>query len=170
MTPSYIHKLKDALDTLDLAYLAALGEKLRYTRQLGRCLFVVGNGGSSSVAQHWAVDLNVAGLRTMCLGTNQGILTAYSNDRSYEVAYATELESWSQPGDVLVALSCSGRSPNIISALGKAHIRGVAPYLISGLTCPTYLGFETMRVRSKDFGVIEDVFGALGHYFTEQLS
>ena len=97
----------------------------------GKLLFC-GNGGSAADAQHWAGELvsrfyyDRPGLPAIALTTDSSILTAIGNDYGYDYTFARQVEALGRPGDVLVAISTSGNSPNIIRAAEAARARGVA--------------------------------------------
>ena len=98
----------------------------------GRKLLFCGNGGSAADAQHWAGELvsrfyyDRPGLAAIALTTDSSILTAIGNDYGYDYTFARQVEALGQGGDVLVAISTSGNSPNIIRAAEAARARGVA--------------------------------------------
>ena len=98
----------------------------------GRKLLFCGNGGSAADAQHWAGELvsrfyyDRPGLAAIALTTDSSILTAIGNDYGYDYTFARQVEALGRTGDVLVAISTSGNSPNIIRAAEAARARGVA--------------------------------------------
>ncbi|MFA7295966.1 MAG: SIS domain-containing protein [Dehalococcoidia bacterium] len=105
----------------------------------GRWAFVVGNGGSSSTASHAVADLvkgtAVPGrpaLRALCLSDSTPLLTAWGNDRAYSAVFAEQVRAYGRPGDVLVAISCSGNSPNVLQAVRAAHEVGVTTFGLCG--------------------------------------
>jgi D-sedoheptulose 7-phosphate isomerase len=104
----------------------------------GRKLLLCGNGGSAADAQHWAGELvsrfhyDRPGLAAIALTTDTSILTAIGNDYGYEQLFARQVEALGQPGDVLFAISTSGRSPNILAALQAARTRGMATVGFTG--------------------------------------
>lgn len=97
----------------------------------GRKLLFAGNGGSAADAQHWAGELvsrfyyDRPGLAAIALTTDSSILTAIGNDYGYDYTFARQIEALGQAGDVFVAISTSGNSPNIIRAAETARARGV---------------------------------------------
>jgi len=97
----------------------------------GRKLLFAGNGGSAADAQHWAGELvsrfyyDRPGLPAIALTTDSSILTAIGNDYGYDYTFARQVEALGQAGDVLVAISTSGNSPNILRAAEAARARGV---------------------------------------------
>lgn len=97
----------------------------------GRKILFAGNGGSAADAQHWAGELvsrfyyDRPGLSAIALTTDSSILTAIGNDYGYDYTFARQIEALGQAGDVFVAISTSGNSPNIIRAVESARARGV---------------------------------------------
>lgn len=160
----YFDELSQVLQRLDPAPL------LPFVRDCTGTLWLAGNGGSASVAQHWACDLSkAAGRRVQALGSNPAVLTAWANDTSYADALAKELDMLFQPSDRLILLSCSGRSPNILALMGFAKKRNMPHYLITGRAAPTYIDTPALIIPHGDYGIIEDAFGAIGHWLTEEL-
>jgi D-sedoheptulose 7-phosphate isomerase len=104
----------------------------------GRKLLVFGNGGSSADAQHFAAEFvgrfaaERVALPAIALAANQAMLTAWSNDRSFEDIFAREIEALGTPGDVAFGISTSGRSPNVIAALMRARQRGLHTIGLTG--------------------------------------
>ena len=168
---TYLNDIQIALRGMNAEPLAELARQLQDLRIHSRTLFVCGNGGSHSVAEHWGVDLMKAGrLETHTLGTNLALLTALSNDLDYTVGLSTELSMRAQPNDMLVCLSCSGKSRNIASTLNEARKLRMHATLITGLKAPEYPEAKVIRVFSTDYGVLEDVFSMIGHWLTRELS
>lgn len=104
-----------------------------------RTVFMIGNGGSSANASHIVNDLVKSALhparprfRIMCLTDNTPTLTAYSNDESYDIALARQIEAFGDPGDVVFALSGSGNSPNVIHAMETARSMGLTRIGLTG--------------------------------------
>ena len=102
----------------------------------GKLLFC-GNGGSAADAQHWAGELvarfhyDRPGLPAIALTTDSSILTAVGNDYGYDRIFARQVEALGAPGDVLFAITTSGRSPNILAAVAAARAKGLA---VAGFT------------------------------------
>jgi D-sedoheptulose 7-phosphate isomerase len=105
-------------------------EILRGARDRGATVYIAGNGGSAATASHWVNDLGKgaresgrAPLRVMSLSDNVSWLTALANDEGYERVFAGQLENFAKPRDVLVVLSASGNSPNLLRAVELARAR-----------------------------------------------
>jgi D-sedoheptulose 7-phosphate isomerase len=158
---SYFDELQQVLSRLDPAPL------LPFVQGCEGTLWLAGNGGSASIAQHWACDLSkAAGRRAQALGANPAVLTAWSNDESYAAALRAELQSLAREDDRLILMSCSGRSANIVQLISE-----IMPcYLITGCAAPAWAGsVKTLVIPHTHYGIIEDCFGAIGHWLTEAL-
>lgn len=161
----HLAEVIQALQALDLAPLAA------FVRSCNGMLWICGNGGSFATAQHWACDLTkTAHCAAQSLGSNGALLSAWANDDGYDRVFAEELERLSTTGDALICLSCSGRSENIKQAIGTSRRLGVPRLLITGQDAPTYVETPTIRIPSRDYGVIEDCFSVMGHWLTKELA
>lgn len=106
--------------------------------QSGRKLLVFGNGGSSADAQHFTAEFvgrfvaERRALPAIALTTNQAILTAWSNDYSFDDVFARQIDALGMPGDVAFGISTSGRSPNVVNALERARGRGLKTIGLTG--------------------------------------
>ena len=155
-----------ALQQLDSEQLGPLLQEVR--RSAAICL--LGNGGSFATAQHWAIDLQRAGKFAWAIGSNGAALTAYSNDDDYSDAAALELRLYGKPRDLLICLSCSGISGNIVSAIKMAKELGMRSVLLTSTIHQEIAPADTIvRVWSKDYGVIEDCHLAIGHWLAQEL-
>ena len=170
---TYLSELHLAITETDWRNMDELSNVLFRVRLTDNTLFVCGNGGSFAVAMHWGVDLpKVCNINVVTLGMNPSLLTALSNDDDYSQALATELLIRARPGDALVALSVSGGSSNIRAVLNAAERLNMERFLLTGKYDPkkvTYPGTLHVRVASEDYGVVEDVFSAIGHGLTRKL-
>src|SRR6266516_2451978 len=120
----YVKAQKAALDSISTDGVAELIETLRVALREDRQVFVMGNGGSAANASHFATDLGKGAsdkignrFRVLSLNDNISWITALGNDYSYEDVYVGQLRNYGKPGDILVALSVSGSSPNVVRAM-----------------------------------------------------
>src|ERR671924_123672 len=125
---SYLERLRYAIDALPRDRLAALGEMLYRAYRNEKQVFTLGNGGSASTASHMAADIskntigpNMRRFRVLSLNDNQAMLTALANDLGYEHVFSEQLKNLIRPGDLLVAISASGNSPNVLNAIRYAQ-------------------------------------------------
>jgi D-sedoheptulose 7-phosphate isomerase len=135
----YLDELGNILDQLPQDQIAQIIHTLEQARMEGRRIFLIGNGGSAATASHFANDLLKATvaegkprMKPIALTDNIPIMLAYANDCGYETIFAEQLDALSAPGDLVVAFSGSGRSPNVIRALDLARERGLTTISITG--------------------------------------
>lgn len=162
---NYIHELQITLAKIDPSPLVP------FVRGCEGTLWLAGNGGSASTAQHWACDLSkAAGRRVQALGCNTAINSAWANDEDYGVALAREFESVARPDDRLICLSCSGTSKNIITLLRQAWLLHIPRLIVTGKTnvYPTPIDL-IINIPHAHYGVLEDAMSAIGHWLTEEL-
>lgn len=136
---SYFAALSAVLEHINLSDVERVFQIMRHARDEHSAIFVAGNGGSAATASHWVNDLGKATkrsrrnpFRVMCLSDNTSWLTALSNDEGYERAFAGQLENFAQRGDVLIVLSASGNSPNLIKAVELAKSRDMVTIALLG--------------------------------------
>ena len=135
----YKTRLLGALDTIDLGRVEEVIRVLREARDKGRRIFVCGNGGSAATANHFACDM-VKGasygrekrFKIMSLSEQIPTMTAYANDVGYDVVFSEPLRNFAQPGDVVMAISGSGNSPNVLRAIEYANSIGCHTIGLSG--------------------------------------
>jgi len=138
----------------------------------GKVLFC-GNGGSAADCQHLAAELVSAlnhdrprpALAAIALTTDTSFLTASANDFGFERVFERQLEALGRPGDVLIAISTSGNSPNVLRALERARASGIGTVLLTGESGGKAAGLAEVAVRvpSRDTQHIQEVHIALGH-------
>lgn len=145
---------------------------LREAKAGNRTAFVVGNGGSAAIASHMQNDLcKAVGIRALVF-TEQPLLTALANDDGYEGAYETMLRLWAAPGDLLVAISSSGRSKNILRTATAARAAGCRVITLYGFAPENplrLLGDVNFYVPSDSYGHVELIHGALTQFLTDAL-
>jgi len=123
-----------------------------------RFVFVCGNGGSASTAEHLTNDLFSKGIKAICLNSNTSIVTMIANDYGYKEVFAKQLELFANNKDLLITISCSGTSPNIVEAQKTIFIK------CSG----SFYEFETFD-KSKDYEKLEDKHMQLVHKIKKAL-
>ncbi|MEV8038940.1 SIS domain-containing protein [Streptomyces sp. NPDC086182] len=162
----YVNDLARALARLDLKLLDDAIEMVASRIREGRGVFVVGNGGSSSVAEHMACDWQAAAWQAghgpreiSSLTENTARITAIANDYSYEAIFEQQLVERCHAGDLLVCLSVSGTSVNVLRAASSARERGVAVLSLVGRPSPVS--------ELSDLAVHLDIYGDYG--LTEDL-
>src|SRR5579885_152808 len=147
-------------------------ELLLETHAAGRRVYIMGNGGSAATAIHLANDFmktaHVPGqnaLRAFALVENVALLTAWANDMTYEEGFARHLAAVLDPEDVVVAISASGNSPNILEGLKAARACGAGTVGLLGFDGGLAHGLvdHAIHVPSRDYGLVEDAHVAIGH-------
>ena len=173
---AHLHASRDAMiraaDDADLLATAqAIADAIVIALQTGHKILLIGNGGSAADAQHIAAEIvgrykkERAGWAAIALTTDTSALTSIANDYGFEQIFTRQIEALGQKGDVLIALSTSGRSSNILKALEFARARGLVTIGLTGLKG------ETMRATcdhllvspSDDTPVIQQVHMATLH-------
>lgn len=176
---SYVEELKHTLDLLDEAAINEAIHTMHQARLNGRQVFVMGNGGSAATAVHFVGDVakntRVDGLprfRMICLNDNITAFSAYANDEGYENVFVQQLINLIQPGDVILGISTSGNSENVLRAIDYAN--GTNNNKTVGLT-----GFNAgqlkdmvdihLHVPSDNIEQVEDIHMILAHLMTSAL-
>jgi D-sedoheptulose 7-phosphate isomerase len=136
-----------------------------------RKIMLTGNGGSAAVVSHVQNDLcKRVGVQALVF-TEQPLLTALANDNGYESVYEEPLKLWSEPGDLLVTVSSSGKSENILRGVSAAHERGCQIITLSGFNPENPLrqmGDLNFFVDSDFYGYVETAHAALTHFITDR--
>lgn len=140
-------------------------------------IFFCGNGGSFADSQHIVGELvvrikkNRKPFDCIALGTNQTISTAISNDFSYENIFSREIEAYAKEKDILVCLSTSGTSKNILKVLSKAKEIGLVTWLITGKKSnkKPYIAQNHIYINSDNTPLIQEIYMHINHYVCEKL-
>lgn len=160
---------------LDIEGVARLAAWILSAREKGRGVFVMGNGGSAATASHIATDLSktahVAGrkpIKCLSLADNVAFITAIGNDRSFDDVFSRQLENVVASGDVVLLVSGSGNSPNLLKAAALAKARGARTAALLGFDGGKLKGKVDLAllVASDQYGVIEDLHMSIGHILT----
>jgi D-sedoheptulose 7-phosphate isomerase len=171
----YLAALCDVVARIETRTVDAIVEAICAARARGGTVFILGNGGSASTSAHMATDLSKVtavdgrpGVRAVSLPDQVALLTAWANDDSYAASFAGPLAAYLRPDDLVVAISASGRSPNVVEAVRLANRLGVGTIGLTG-----FGGGELARlaqiclvVDAHDYGLVEDVHLAVNHALT----
>ena len=181
-TQNYLTTLKKVLDDLPLEPIEQIIQLMEEAYQAERKIFVIGNGGSAATASHMMNDLCKGTLghkgdapwrrcRVISLADNVALMTAWANDTDYNHIFSEPLKNLAQAGDVLVAISASGNSPNIIAAAEAAKELGVEVVGLTGFGGGQLanLSDAAFVVPSSEYGPVEDVHMILDHIITGYL-
>jgi D-sedoheptulose 7-phosphate isomerase len=159
-----------AVRDLDAGFAASLG-LLADCGAAGGLVLWVGNGGSAALASHFAVDVFNAGVRSLAF-SDAALLTCLGNDCGYEQVFARPVGLFASAGDVLVAISSSGRSANILAAARAARECGAAVVTLSGFAPGNplrALGDWNFYVPSEAYGPVESVHALVCHALVDAL-
>lgn len=175
----YLGTVARAWQAADWTNVVLLNETLARAWRENRQVFLCGNGGSAANAIHLANDFlygidkeSGKGLRVTALPANGAVLTCLANDISYEDVFAQQLTVLANPGDVLICLSGSGNSPNILKAITRAREIGVESFAILGFTGGKALDLAEHPIYFPvhDMQVAEDLQMMVGHMAMQCLS
>ncbi len=140
-------------------------------RDNGHTMHFIGNGASASMASHMSADACKNGeLRSSCFN-EISLLTAIANDVSYEEAFAVPIRRFGKPGDILIAISSSGNSPNIIAAINAARDLDMHVITLSGMSPDNRArqgGHLNFYVPAQDYGVVESSHQVILHSWLDQ--
>ena len=163
---NYVNAQHRALDSIPLEAVAKATETVRAAWQANKHIFVIGNGGSAANASHFATDLGKGAsdklgkrFRVISLADNVSWLTALGNDYHFDDVFLRPLENFAGPGDVLIAMSVSGNSPNVLKAMARAREMGLNTIALVGGQRGKLgpLAEQTIVVKDTHFGRVEDV-------------
>ncbi len=172
----YAAEYDRARASIEAADLERLHAELERVRRDGRQLFVLGNGGSAAAASHWACDFGkgaaVPGKRRFRVHSPNEQLswhTALANDVAYADALAEQLRNWVDPEDLVVALSVSGDSENLVRAVEVAQAAGARVVAIVGAARGRLarLADQAVVLESRDYGVVEDLHLTINHVLSQ---
>ncbi len=157
--------------SLDLDAVERIASAVEQAERAGKQVFVMGNGGSAATASHiatdWSKTAECAGgrlLRCMSLNDNVPFMTAIANDLCYDAVFVRQLENLLNEGDVVVLISGSGNSPNVVKAVEFAQERGAVTIGMTGFTGGKVREMTDicLHINSDQYGVIEDLHMAVG--------
>jgi D-sedoheptulose 7-phosphate isomerase len=174
----YIEELKKVLEDFPHDQFEKLMELLLESYEKGKHIFVMGNGGSASTASHLACDVNKGcsldrdkKFRMICLNDSISTMLAYANDLSYEQIFVEQLRNFFDPGDVVIGISGSGNSANVLKAIEYANNNGGITVGLCGFS-----GGELYRiaqipllVRVDDMQKVEDIHMIIAHMAMQQI-
>jgi D-sedoheptulose 7-phosphate isomerase len=146
----------------------------------GKSIWVIGNGGSASTAEHFEIDmmyikqdLQEKKVKVTALTSNSSVVTAIANDKGYEHIFSTQLERKAQNGDLCIIISASGNSKNLVEASKYCKTTGIQTLAILGFdggellkTCDITLHFKT---EYGQYGVVEDVHLSICHQISQSV-
>jgi D-sedoheptulose 7-phosphate isomerase len=179
---TYLAQVRSLLDRLDTGQLERALAMLDDAWRDGRQMFVMGNGGSAATASHVACDLARAGrprdgaarpgLRVLSLTDNLARVSAIANDHGYDRIFVDQLDGAVAPGDLVVGISASGNSANVVRAFELAAKRGARTLALVGFDGGRLMAIAdcAIHVQSREYGPVEDIHLVLNHLFAGYLA
>ena len=175
---SYINTLKKALDNINKEDIYQFSQLLNFTKESGKKVMIFGNGGSASTASHFACDINKGvsykqekKFKVISLSDNIPTILAYANDINYEDIFIEQLKNFLEPGDLVIGISGSGNSKNVLKAIKFANSKGNISVGITG-----YNGGELKKISSysvnaniNDMQISEDIHMIIVHLMMKLL-
>jgi D-sedoheptulose 7-phosphate isomerase len=180
----FLERVGQELLRIDPGEVRALADALYDCYQRGRFVFVIGNGGSGSNASHLCEDLGKGTirredfendkkkrLRILSLTDNTPYILAWGNDEGFDRVFVEQLKNLASPGDLLIAISGSGNSPNILKAVDWAHRNGVRTFGCTGYSGGKLknLAQQNLHVPLDDMGIVESIHLTVFHWVVDNL-
>jgi len=175
----YLNRCAEEFGKLDLNQIEALSNDIYSAYEDGRFVFICGNGGSGSNSSHFCEDLgkstlrredftndNVKRLKVLSLTDNTPYILAWGNDEGFDRVFVEQLKNFASPGDVLLAISGSGNSPNILKAVEWANLHKLKTWGITGYDGGRLkgLGKANLHVPLNDMGMVESIHLVVFHW------
>jgi D-sedoheptulose 7-phosphate isomerase len=169
---NYMTGVKQLIDAVPEEQIELLASKLEDAWRDGRRVLLMGNGGSAATASHIVNDLQKClhlecgkPLKTLCLSDCTPLLMAWGNDTDYANVFAPQVDCWAEPGDLIIAISGSGNSPNVINAVESANRLGAHTFGLAGYEGGNLakVANDTITVPSDNMQQIEDLHMILLH-------
>lgn len=174
----YVTQLIDGLVTVNANSLDNVCDELVSAYSNGDNVFVCGNGGSAAISDHFTCDHskgvhNDTGMlpQVFSLASNMSLVTAIANDIGYDEVFSYQLRMAAKEGDVLIAISSSGNSPNIVNVIETANKKGLITIAIVGFDggVAAKTARHTIHVNSNNYGVVEDAHQAIMHILAQTI-
>ena len=169
---TYIDGLSGCLQEILRQDVAGIADIIFKAYRQGRQTFIMGNGGSASTASHFVCDLSLQTaiegkprVRVMGLTDNVAVITARANDIDYSAIFKEQLISQLNSGDVVIGISASGNSPNVIEAIAYARAGGATTIGLSGFSGGKLkdIADKSIVLTSRSYGQVEDAHLSLAH-------
>jgi len=177
---SYLNFVQREIEKLDLAQINAMADAIYERYQKGRFVFIIGNGGSGANASHFCEDLGKSTvkdfetqkrLKVLSLTDNTPYILAWANDTSYDRVFVEQLKNFGEKGDLLIAISGSGNSPNVLKAVEWAKEHGIETIGVTGFGGGKLrqLADKQLHAPTDDMGVVESVHQIAFHYVLDNV-
>lgn len=177
---TYLQRVQKEIDRLDHAEIEALADAI-YARYVSRrFVYIIGNGGSGANASHFCEDLgkstvldfeNQQRLKVLSLTDNTPYILAWGNDTSYDRIFVEQLKNFGEAGDLLIAISGSGNSPNILRAVEWANAHGIDTFGVTGFSGGKLRGLakQGLHCPLDDMGMVESLHQIAFHYVLDDV-
>jgi D-sedoheptulose 7-phosphate isomerase len=180
----FLERIGQELLRVDPAEVRALADAMWACYREGRLIFLIGNGGSGSNASHFCEDVGKGTLRRedfdderkkrfriLSLTDNTPYILAWGNDEGFDRVFVEQLKNLASPGDLLIAISGSGNSPNVLRAVEWAHRQGVRTFGCTGFSGGRLrtLAQQGLHVALDDMGIVETIHLAAFHWVVDHL-
>ncbi|MFH1739507.1 MAG: SIS domain-containing protein [bacterium] len=176
----YFQDLSELLDRMNQAQIEDLVQAIFDAYKEGRFVFIIGNGGSGANASHLCEDLGKGTLsnfdkqkrlKVMSLTDNTPYILAWGNDEGYDRVFVEQLKNFASQGDLLIAISGSGNSPNVLRAVEWANEIGMATFGVTGYDGGQLgkMAQKNLHVPCDNMGLAEVVHEVIFHYLVEEL-
>jgi phosphoheptose isomerase len=176
---AYADGLHAAMTAIDVDAVDRARHAIERASASGNRIFAIGNGGSAAIADHlccdWTKGTHAIGhpaIESVSLSANVPLYTALANDFGFETAFAKQIEFFAKAGDVLIAISSSGNSPNILAAVAAAKAAGVISVGLSGFTGGRLREEAdiSIHVDVANYGIVEDAHQAVMHVIAQYIA
>jgi D-sedoheptulose 7-phosphate isomerase len=176
---AYLQRLNEEVSRIDQAAMQRWADLIFQAWQNGRFVFIFGNGGSGTTASHMAEDLGKSTLherdlkdeskkrlKVLSLTDNAGWLMAVGNDLAYDQIFVQQLMNYGSQGDVVIAISGSGNSPNVLNAVDWANRHGLTTFGLTGYSGGKLKQMQSdgLHVQLDDMGMVESIHLCLFHW------
>lgn len=180
----YLRRCAEVFETLDLTQVTSLADDIYAAYEAGKFVFICGNGGSGSNSSHFCEDLGKSTLdrkdflnderkrlKVLSLTDNTPYILAWGNDEGFDRVFVEQLKNFASPGDVLIAISGSGNSANILNAVDWANRKGLTTWGITGYTGGKLqsLAQKNLHVPLDDMGIVECVHLVVFHWILNDI-
>lgn len=182
--PKYLDRISQELGRLNCDEVRSFSDAILRCYQGGNFVFLCGNGGSGSNASHFCEDLGKGTLRredylsdakrrlkVLSLTDNTAYIMAWANDEGYDRIFVEQLKNLASAGDLLVALSGSGNSPNVLRAVDWANAHGLHTFALTGFDGGKLrrIAHQGLHVPVKDMGMVESIHLTVFHWVLDNL-
>ena len=177
---SFLNRVCQEIERLDIREIEAMADAIYERYQTGRFVYIIGNGGSGANASHLCEDLakstvkdfeNQKRLKVMSLTDNTPAILAWANDTSYDRIFVEQLKNFAEPGDLLIAISGSGNSPNVLRAVEWANEHGMTTFGVTGYSGGKLkqIAHDSLHCQLDDMGIVESLHLVVFHYVLDDV-